>query len=64
MACGCPDSVFEPANGNDLVILHICKDRTDSLRLDEIGNDFIDIGKKQEQHYLVKLLEYFVNFAS
>jgi len=39
---------FQPANGNDLVILHIHKDRTDSLRLDEIGNDFIDIGKKQE----------------
>jgi len=42
---GCPDCVFEvfqPANGNNLMILHIHKDRTDSLNRDEIGNDFID----------------------
>jgi len=44
MLCGpdCVLEVFQPANGNDLMILHIHKDRTDSLNLDEIGNDFID----------------------
>jgi len=45
VAHGYPDFIFEvfqPANDKDLMILHIHKSRTDSMNLDEIGNDFID----------------------